>query len=265
MFFSRLYFAVLVLVLMTCRYGVAFAYDDDFDYVKEVLEEDEMQYDEQRDSEEYQANQRLQAEEAEKQRQAEQRRIEREHADRIAAERERAFEKELAKMNEDQKKAALKQKKKDSRIVKAILKTARKTNHYGVLGMKNWNLRIPERKINIAGLKFTIPGITLKQTTTKDVKRAFRVRTKLVHPDKNRDGRATEAFIAVENAASILSDEKSKSKYDDEMRLLRQDQQKKSKAIAQGFLATTLRVFRAVLAVLGPFATPVLIIGALII
>lgn len=39
-----------------------------------------------------------------------------------------------------------------------------------------------------------------------------------VHPDKNRDGRANEAFIAVENSASILTDKQSSKEYDQQMR-----------------------------------------------
>lgn len=273
MFFtSKRCFVILALIALTALQATV-AVDDDYDFVKEVLEDEENHYgDESNDDskkESFQEKQRLKAEEAARQRQAEAERIEQEKADRIAAEREREFERELKKMNDDQKKAALKQKKKDAKVVRSILKAAKNNNLYGVLGMRNWNCRIPERQFNVAGLKLKIPGFTLKQTTIKDVRRAFRIRTKLVHPDKNRDGRAKEAFIALENASSILSDEKTKSRYDEEYRLVQLENRSRSKAMVVKWFSmvhgTFAKTFQAMKAVLGPFATPVIVISALII
>jgi hypothetical protein len=62
-------------------------------------------------------------------------------------------------------------------------------------GIRNWNLKASSRELNVAGFGFNIPGLTLKETTAKDIKRAYRIRAMLVHPDKNRDGRAQEAFL----------------------------------------------------------------------
>ncbi|OEU08798.1 heat shock protein DnaJ, partial [Fragilariopsis cylindrus CCMP1102] len=49
----------------------------------------------------------------------------------------------------------------------------------------------------------------------RDIRKQFRTRAMQIHPDKNNDGRAQEAFIAVENAASILSDKQQRNIYDE--------------------------------------------------
>lgn len=246
--------------------------DDYYDYVKEVLEEDEQHYgneyyyEDDNDSTDFHEKQRLEQEEAERKRQADEDRLSQEQADRIAAERERVFQSELARMDAEQQKAVMRQKKKDERMVKSVLKAAKNNNLYAILGITNWNLRIPAREMNIANFRFKIPGITLKQTTSKDIRKAYRNRAMAVHPDKNRDGHAQEAFIAVENAASILSDKRQKEAYDKEMRITRLECRRESRelvlktvSIAQGVVGRALRVIHTVL---GPFATPVIIILA---
>jgi DnaJ-class molecular chaperone len=90
-----------------------------------------------------------------------------------------------------------------------------------------------------------------------------------VHPDKNRDGRAQEAFIAVENAASILSDEGLRAEYDKQVRSSTMERRQGAKELvintASSVLQMVVKVLKAIHAVLGPFATPVIIIGALLI
>lgn len=265
---QRHFLALIIVVFATLTLAVAVD-DDDYDYVKEVLEDDQRHYAEPEDSQSYQEQQRIKAEEAARQRQAEAERIENEKADRLASQREEEFLNDLKKMNEEQKKKALRQKRKDAKVVRSVLKAAKNNNLYGVLGMKNWNVRIPERQMSIAGIKLKLPGFTFKQTTIKDVRRAFRVRTKQVHPDKNRDGRAQEAFIALENASSILSDEKQKAIYDEEYKRIQLENRSRSKAMAFKSISmvygTFAKTFLAMKTVLGPFMTPVIVIGALII
>eukprot|EP00980_Cylindrotheca_fusiformis_P005809 scaffold1223_cov119-Cylindrotheca_fusiformis.AAC.12 len=263
--FRRSVVLLMLIVFLSCRIEVAKAVNEDNDYaeyVKEVLEEDQHHYGE--DSSDHTTPedvfQRRQA-------QAEQERLAKEQAaaDRIAAERERAFQKELSKLDEEQRKAALKQKKMDARMVKRILRAQEHEDWYGVLGMRNWNLAIPSQHFQFGPWQWTFPGVSIKQTTPKDIRRAFRTRTKMVHPDKNRDGRANEAFHALEQAASILSDETTRKQYDQQMAIVRQERNAKYKALVGRGWKMVAQVFRAILSILGPFATPVLIIAALII
>jgi hypothetical protein len=194
-----------------------------------------------------------------------------EEADRIAAERERKFQKELERMNEEQQKVALKQKRKDHRKVESVLKAARKNDLYGVLGMKNWNIKIPSRTMRIPFLNFSIasPGITIKETTTNEIRKQFRTRAKQMHPDKNKDGRAQEAFIALENAAAILQDPTQRSIYDKEMSIQRQESMAANKQLVTGTIRSITQMIGQIIKVthtiLGPFFTSVMIIVALII
>ena len=260
-------------VISRISVGVYGLGDDGYDYVKEVLEEDDHHHDDggyysedppSASTDDFEKRQQ----EAEQRRQEEADRLAQQEADRIAAKREKEFEAELAKMNVDQQKAAKKQKKKDARVVRSVLKAAQKKKLYAVLGIKNWNMKIPSRDINIAGkFGFTIPGLTLKETTAKDIKRAYRNQSKLVHPDKNRDGHAQEAFIAVENAASILGDPKQRAEYDKIEKARRQQRQQESTDVIFKSLglvrASFMKAFKVVHSVFGPFATPVIILGAL--
>merc|ERR1712159_865075 len=172
-------------------------------------------------------------------------------------------------MSEEQRKAAIHLKKKDSRVVRSVLKAAKKNNLYAVLGIRNWNLQIPSRDIKIANFKFTIPGIVFNLTSLKAIKKAYRKRAMAVHPDKNRDGHAQEALIAVENAASILSDKRLRDKYDEEKKLSRLERREESKDLVFNGLAKVMSalrmIFQAIRIVLGPFTTPVLIILAVLI
>jgi hypothetical protein len=190
-------------------------------------------------------------------------------ADKIAADRERKFQNDLSKMDEQQRKVALKQKRRDQKIAQHVLKAARHGDLYGVIGMKNWNIAIPPKQMTLpGGFHFHIPGLTIKSTTERDIKKQFRLRAIQVHPDKNRDGRAQEAFIAVEYAASILSDKKLRAVYDTE----RQRHNRERLAIQRQLVTTTVtstlqvtkQIVKGVHIILGPFFTPVLIIGFII-
>lgn len=187
----------------------------------------------------------------------------------VRAQREAAFEAELAQMSAKKQKEARKQKRKDARIVRRVLRAAEKGDFYGVLGLHNREFRIPSRTIKIAGLRWSIPGISLFHISQQKIRRAYRALALTVHPDKNRDGRAEEAFIEVENVASILSDERSRTEYDKIAQAARQERNDEIRKVVGSSLSRTFRivhrgvsVFRTVL---GPFAFPVLILGSLII
>ena len=250
-------------------------YDNDYneDYVKEVLEEDyrndadyENPYATDADEERLQR----QREEAEDRRKAEEMRLARDKAERVQREREAQFEAELSRMSEEKRKAAKLQKRKDAKIVKKVIKAAKNANHYGVLGLHNMEIRIPSRSIKLGPkIKFTIPGFQLFQITPNKIKKAYRSRAIAVHPDKNRDGRANEAFIAVENSSTILSDERLRKEYDEALRMrrLQRRQAVSGKAgdvmgVILGAMSKGFGIFRLVL---GPFTFPALILGALII
>jgi hypothetical protein len=185
--------------------------------------------------------------------------------ERIRQQREAEFEANLTKMNDDQQKAALKQKKKDAKVVKGILKAADKENHYAVLGLFNFELTIGPIKI----YKYQIGPFTFFRPNAKDVKKAYRKSAMLTHPDKNRDGRATEAFVKVEESASILTDDTQRDDYDRLRKLERLARHaaimKLVKLVVSTARAQLSRVIWIFKNLLGPFATPIFILGCLII
>lgn len=263
---------MFVLILLLLNAPAMAQYADD-DYVKEVLEEDyrnDADYENPYATDDDEERLKRQREEAEKQRMAEERRLAREAAEKVQRERDAQFEADLSRMSDEKQKAAKLQKRKDAKIVKRVLKAAKNGDHYGVLGLRNMKLAIPSRSISLGSkIKFTIPDFALFQINASTIKRAYRSRAVATHPDKNRDGRANEAFIAVENSASVLSDEKQRKKYDDEVRARRLQLRKKVSGKAGDVMGLVLgcmkKGFAIFRSVLGPFAFPVLILGSLII
>lgn len=175
---------------------------------------------------------------------------EKEKNDEIARKREAAYEAELLRVNdEDARKALKRQKKRDNQVVKKILNNSKSNRHYAVLGLKcGWG------EIKVGPLSFcnVSPG---------EVKRAYRKLARFVHPDKNRDGRAEEAFTALEESASILMDATSKREYDNKLRKKRQEALKKTRRA----LRRTWLSCRTVIELLGPFATPIAVLFTLMI
>jgi hypothetical protein len=171
--------------------------------------------------------------------------------------RERQFEASVAKINQDDKKKAQRQKRTDSRLVRRVLKAAKRDLHYDVLGLRNrWNYPIFGTHV-------------VKRITPKDIKRAFYKMAKLIHPDKNLDDRAEEAFVQLERSAAILLDEVARNDYDTKIateirerrKLQVQTMQKYFNfVVRQGNLVTSV-MFR----VIKPIYIPILILGALLI
>jgi hypothetical protein len=276
---SRSKWLIIVLALLLCV-SCTVSQGDDYDFVKEVLDEDQDNYDDDIYEEDYVDGAETATEtreeeilrkqqEAALKRKAEEERIAREQADRIQEEREAAFAAEVAKMTDEQQKVARKQKKIDARIVRRILRAAKHDNHYAVLGLRNWELQTPSRTLKLASLVFRIPGFALFHISPKSIKKAYRKLAMTVHPDKNLDGRATEAFIAVENSASILTDETQRIEYDDMVREIWRERRELARKKAIESVDGTLHIFGQIVQVfrrvLGPFAFPVFILGCLLI
>jgi hypothetical protein len=201
---------------------------------------------------------------------AEEDRIAREQADRVRRQREDAFEREVSRMSDEQAKKARQKKRRDAKVVSRILRAAARDDHYAVLGLRNLDVRIPPRSIGIGDLfALRFPGLALFRASQKDVRRAYRRLSVEVHPDRNRDGRANEAFIALEKSASILSDDQRRREYDEEVRLVREHRLKQAtRTVLQAWssaIGTVSRAVSAVRTVLGPFAFPVALLGSLVV
>src|SRR3989339_78565 len=55
---------------------------------------------------------------------------------------------------------------------------------------------------------------TTKDATTDEIKIAFRIKAKELHPDKNKNFDTTEQFKQLNEAYMVLSDEKKRQEYD---------------------------------------------------
>ena len=186
-------------------------------------------------------------------------------AERIRMKREAAFEAELKKMNDEQRKKAQRQKARDAKVVKRLLKAHKAGMHYAVLGIRNLELQLgPFYFFN-----FSLGPWTIFRVKTKEIKRVYRNLARTVHPDKNRDGRAEEAFHALETSAEILTDEKKRSDYDKRIIATRRRRNKRAVESALGVSQLawnrSLSSLRLAKRVLGPFSTPILVVTALII
>ena len=186
-------------------------------------------------------------------------------AERIRMKREAAFEAELKKMNDEQRKKAQRQKARDAKVVKRLLKAHKAGRHYAVLGIRNLELQLgPFYFFN-----FSFGPWTIFRVKTKEIKRVYRNLARTVHPDKNRDGRAEEAFHALETSAEILTDEKKRSDYDKRIIATRRRRNKRAVESALGVSQLawnrSLSSLRLAKRVLGPFSTPILVVTALII
>lgn len=245
------------------------AEDAGFEFVEEVLHEEREHYGEENSyMQEHQEEMRRRQEDAERERLAESERMAHEQAERIRQQREESFEREVSQMGEEQAKAARKQKRKDARIVRQILRAANNKNHYAVLGIRNMEMRIAPRAIGIGKVVLRIPAFSLFRVSPKAIRRAYRNRSRIVHPDRNRDGRAEEAFIALEDSAAILSDETLRNEYDEKIRSRRRKRRTDATGAALDVVGGIIRVMGRVVgvlrSVLGPFAFPVLILGLII-
>lgn len=232
-----------------------------------MSQEDSFQYDDEY-IQQRQEEERLREEEAHRKQQEALRKQQEGQAEQIRLQREQDFERELAKLQNDKdRKVALKQKRRDAKIVNRILKAFEKEQHYTVLGLppswlQEWSY------VRIVAFKGQEIGWQAFALTTAHIRKAYRRQSKAVHPDKNKDGRAQEAFVAVETSASLLTDETQRRLYDEALKQVRIAQRQHILKAIQRVTNTLQRAFAKVSwifkRIVGPFATPILILLALI-
>jgi len=171
-----------------------------------------------------------------------------------AREREVAFQVMVNKMNDEKKKKALKkQKTNDAKIVRRILHQSANGMHYGVLG------------INCKWGEFKIGPLKFCTVSSSKIKHAFRSMARRVHPDKNRDGRAEEAFLALEKSLEILSDVKKKKEYDATLSRQRKETIQQITRLIRAAWNVICETFCISKNILGPFFTPLVTFAILII
>lgn len=184
--------------------------------------------------------------------------------EREAEQREREFEAKVAQMRDaDARKAALRKKKRDAKIVQQVLNAHEAENLYGVLGLlNNRYLRLPKRIVTIIPKYFTVelPEVNLLYATHHRIKRAYRERAKQTHPDKNSDGRAVQAFWALDQAAEVLMNPDQRKAYDKAVRLRRRERRRRLRSMLQEGLDRVFGVGRRGVEILrtllGPFFVP---------
>ena len=190
-----------------------------------------------------------------------------EEAERIRLQRETAYEIQLQQMNTEQRNKAKKQKSIDAKIVSRIIKYYKSQKYYSVLGITNMEIQLGP--YYIFNGRLTIGPYRLLHIPTKEIKRIYRNIAKSVHPDKNCDGRAVEAFHALEESAAIVTNDKLRSEYDKRLVALRRHRNEQIRRsivhiCAIGWKKSRVS-YRLVKHILGPFMTPILVITALII
>lgn len=213
-------------------------------------------YDDMGDEEDRMMDQMLQKEEEERLKTEEEKKLLEEER-----RREAAFQAELEKRDEQQRKALLKQKAKDGKVVKRILKS--QGNHYQVLG-----LRTPFFKALVLPDGWKVGPFQLWQITPSQIKKAYRTMAKRVHPDKNRDGRAAHAFRLVEESATQLLNDDFRLQYNEELKQRREQQiatiQKHLQQTIHRITSTAKLIFTFIKTIFGPFTIPILILTAIL-
>lgn len=103
--------------------------------------------------------------------------------------------------------------------------------------------------------------------STRDVKKVYRNLSRWCHPDKNCDGRAEQAFHALEASAAVLSDGEQRRGYDRRVAARKKKRNKRITGTTIDVLDSTrrnvVRVFGTARRVLGPFSVPVFVLGGL--
>lgn len=161
--------------------------------------------------------------------------------------------------------------RRDERVVRRVLAASAKGEYYRVLGMReNWELDVSfgggNDEYGVGRRRRWI--VPILRAGPKRVKRAYRRRSLSVHPDKNGDPRAAEAFDALERAASVLLDEESRRRYDGRLRETRRQRRavwaERCGRTWDAVAGVVARVVRIVRRIAGPFAVPIVVLGVLI-
>jgi len=191
---------------------------------------------------------------------------ERRDRERKREERDLEFETNLNVMDEQQRKIAKAQKRQDDKVVERVLRASATGDLYGVLGLRNFEFTIRSgtigNKKKVIG--WEIPTISFFRITEKAIRQAYREQAKRVHPDRNHDGRAEEAFMTVENAAAILCNEESRNEYDHTRRMSLQMRRTKQIESVRKVVAKSSRRLSSVKKAFGPFAVPVFVVGLIV-
>ena len=180
-------------------------------------------------------------------------------------EQEVAEAKQRRKEQQKRSSETKKKQRKDSQIIRKILTASSNGEHYKVLGLKHYEIKLPFSLPRISNPIF-IPVFHPKD---KDIKKAYRKRARLVHPDKNTSPDANEAFDALDRATAILLDERLRTEYDLVVREIRERRLQERIAFLKHVVGVCYAISSKVSGVgkraLGPFLTPVLVLGALIV
>jgi hypothetical protein len=273
--------------------------DVEDEYLRAVLEEERQQhmqqnpydnaYSDEADYQAYQEKLERRAQEEELRLATEKERLEKQELLRIQQEREAAFERELQMAaTEQHKKKLQQQRRKDHALVRQVRRAAQRGDLYRVLGLRNWQFQmggwcwnIPwffwprklrnEKKNDKKNSKCLVkfPTWRVFGISSQDIRRAYRARALLVHPDKNRDARAQEAFVAVEEAAGVLTNEATRKDYDAMVTKDRKERlvqwQHRVQQLVHVVSGNVRRILKVMRTVLGPFTVPILVLGGILI
>ena len=264
--------------------------DDDYrEFVEEILEEDAWHHDEDNpyfedpppapepeptEEDYHEERARRKQEEERLKQQAEAERLQRQKA-------EEAFARELKTLSEEQQKLLRQKRRKDGKIVQRILNAWQRHDFYAVLGLR-WffpegirlikgrggkqGAAVPRRfNIKDAILKRQWPDVIILRIPTRAIQQAYRIRAVQTHPDKNRDPRTEQAFVAVQDAHAVLSDPNLRKDYEMERQTHRLAVRGAWKDRYHRLINTTLRPLFIVLhKVVGPLTVPLVVICALV-
>lgn len=189
-----------------------------------------------------------------------QKRLAQETAHRRALEREAEVERQVQKLSLEEQKKARQKKQKDATLVSNVLKAFKRGDYYSVLGLgkKYWIRQwLPEwmRRGRYEWWEISLG----------DIKKAYRFMATRIHPDKNMDGRAEEAFVALDEAYDCLANPLQRQEYDgllsERVREQWQRQTAQVQKIWTGLQVLVRQVKGVIRKVLGPFAMPLMILG----
>ena len=164
--------------------------------------------------------------------------------------REKQFQQDLKQMDKETAAAAKRKRKSDKKVIDRVLRASTQGNLYAVLGVEKkwwrfWTLLID----------------TDHSVSSKQVKVAYRTMAKRIHPDKNKDARAEDAFDLLQEAHEILGNERSKLEYDRKVARMkrngREDAISKTVDVVTNAWERSSDVLSAISRVLGPFAPSV--------
>mmetsp|Transcript_1133 Transcript_1133/g.1648 ORF Transcript_1133/g.1648 Transcript_1133/m.1648 type:complete len:217 (-) Transcript_1133:316-966(-) len=160
----------------------------------------------------------------------------------------------------------------ERRLVNSIIKNVEQARYYEALGLHEspkWERRFKFALFENTPKEFVFFDFTLFRASGTEIKRAYRQRALGVHPDKNGHPLAAQAFDALENAKQALMDEREREEYD---RVVKEHYRRVDEARMEtatrlvGFAyQKTMDAFVVVKKVAGPFAMPLIIVGAIII